>query len=115
MLAGDAKRAELYSLLSRAYYGSGRIKDAYDALRTAARLEPDDERRQAEEHPRCGHGVERRRRARLDRHVPPIVEPIARRNACESRSMMGRSIYGGEFTPGKKSGQYSARSAMRQV
>ena len=43
MLAGDAKRAELHSLLSRAYYGSGRIKDAYDALRTAARLEPETE------------------------------------------------------------------------
>ena len=43
MLAGDAKRAELQSLLSRAYYGSGRIKDAYDALRTAARLEPETE------------------------------------------------------------------------
>jgi tetratricopeptide (TPR) repeat protein len=43
MLAGEVKRAELYSLLSRAYYGSGRIKDAYDALRTAARLEPETE------------------------------------------------------------------------
>jgi predicted Zn-dependent protease len=43
MLAGDVKRAELYSLLSRAYYDSGRIKDAYDALRTAARLEPETE------------------------------------------------------------------------
>jgi tetratricopeptide (TPR) repeat protein len=43
MLAADMKRAELYSLLSRAYYGTGRIKDAYDALRTAARLEPEKE------------------------------------------------------------------------
>jgi tetratricopeptide (TPR) repeat protein len=43
MLAGDTKRAELYSLLSRAYYGTGRIKDAYDALRTAARIEPETE------------------------------------------------------------------------
>jgi tetratricopeptide (TPR) repeat protein len=43
MIAGGAKRAELHSLLSRAYYGAGRIKDAYDALRTAARLEPESE------------------------------------------------------------------------
>ena len=41
MLAADGSRAELHSLLSRAYYGKGRIKDAYDALRTAARLEPE--------------------------------------------------------------------------
>jgi tetratricopeptide (TPR) repeat protein len=43
MLAPDMKHAEVYSLLSRAYYGTGRIKDAYDALRTAARLEPEKE------------------------------------------------------------------------
>ncbi len=43
MLAGGTIRAELYSLVSRAYYGAGRIKDAYDALRTAARMEPETE------------------------------------------------------------------------
>jgi predicted Zn-dependent protease len=43
MIAADAARAELHSLLSRANYGRGRIKDAYDALRTAARLEPETE------------------------------------------------------------------------
>ena len=43
MVARDTPRAELYSLVSRAYYGSGRIKDAYDALRAAARLEPETE------------------------------------------------------------------------
>ena len=34
------------------------------------------------------------------------VEPIAKRNACESRSMTARSIYGDEFTPGRKSARY---------
>jgi tetratricopeptide (TPR) repeat protein len=31
---------ELYNLASRAYLGAGRLQEAYDALRTAARLEP---------------------------------------------------------------------------
>jgi tetratricopeptide (TPR) repeat protein len=35
-----ARPAELYSLVSRAFVGAGRLKDAYDALREAARLEP---------------------------------------------------------------------------
>jgi tetratricopeptide (TPR) repeat protein len=34
------KTAELYNLVSRAYVGTDRLKDAYDALREAARLEP---------------------------------------------------------------------------
>lgn len=41
MIAEGATRAELHSLASRAYYGAGRIKEAYDALRTAARMEPE--------------------------------------------------------------------------
>jgi tetratricopeptide (TPR) repeat protein len=36
---GDA-RAELYNLAARAYEGAGRVQEAYDALRDAARLEP---------------------------------------------------------------------------
>jgi tetratricopeptide (TPR) repeat protein len=36
---GDAP-AELYNLAARAYLGAGRIQQAYDALRTAVRLEP---------------------------------------------------------------------------
>jgi predicted Zn-dependent protease len=43
MFARDFKTGELYNLLSRAYYGTGRIKDAYDALREATRLEPGNE------------------------------------------------------------------------
>lgn len=34
------RRAELYNLVSRAYLEAGRLQEAYDALRTAARLEP---------------------------------------------------------------------------
>ena len=33
-------KAELYNLVSRAYVQAGRIKEAYDALRDATRLEP---------------------------------------------------------------------------
>jgi Flp pilus assembly protein TadD len=39
---GEA-RAELYNLAARAYEGAGRVQDAYDALRQAARLEPTSE------------------------------------------------------------------------
>ncbi len=35
-----SKAAELHSLVSRAYVKAGRIKEAYDALRQASRLEP---------------------------------------------------------------------------
>ena len=41
MVAAGAGRGELYNLVSRAYFKLGRIKDAYDALRTATRLEPE--------------------------------------------------------------------------
>lgn len=34
------QRAELYNLVSEAYVKSGRVQEAYDALRTATRLEP---------------------------------------------------------------------------
>jgi tetratricopeptide (TPR) repeat protein len=37
--AGNAP-AELYNLAARAYLGAGRLQEAYDALRTAVRLEP---------------------------------------------------------------------------
>jgi tetratricopeptide (TPR) repeat protein len=36
----DMKRAELYSLVAQAYLKTERIKEAYDALREATRLEP---------------------------------------------------------------------------
>lgn len=38
--AATAVPAEFYNLLSRAYAGAGRIQEAYDALRTATRIEP---------------------------------------------------------------------------
>ena len=41
MIASGAANGELHSLMSRAYLKVGRIKDAYDALRTAIRLEPE--------------------------------------------------------------------------
>jgi tetratricopeptide (TPR) repeat protein len=40
LLAEGRKPAELYNLLSEAYVAAGRIKEAYEALRTATRLEP---------------------------------------------------------------------------
>lgn len=43
LLSGNFRRAELYNLLSRAYAQSGRIHDAYEALRTATRIDPLDE------------------------------------------------------------------------
>jgi len=43
MLAQGHRKAELHNLLSRAYAQSGRIQEAYDALRTATKIEPRDE------------------------------------------------------------------------
>lgn len=48
ILAGEKltqtyRKAELYNLLSRAYEGEGNTQRAYDALRTATQIEPDDE------------------------------------------------------------------------
>jgi Flp pilus assembly protein TadD len=40
LLGQGLQPAELHNLLSRAYLQAGRVKDAYDALRTATRLEP---------------------------------------------------------------------------
>ncbi len=40
LLAQGLKRAELYSLVARAYANTTRIKEAYDALREATRLDP---------------------------------------------------------------------------
>ncbi len=40
MFAAGTKAAELYNLVSRAYLKKDRIKDAYDALRSATRIEP---------------------------------------------------------------------------
>lgn len=37
------RRAELYNLVSEAYVKTGQLQEAYDALRTATRLEPDSE------------------------------------------------------------------------
>lgn len=45
LFAAGTTKGELYNLVSRAYVKVGRIKDAYDVLRTAARIEPE-----AEEH-----------------------------------------------------------------
>ena len=35
------RKGELYNLVARVYLKLGRIKDAYDALRTATRIEPE--------------------------------------------------------------------------
>jgi tetratricopeptide (TPR) repeat protein len=40
LFATGTRPAELYNLVSRAYAAAGRVQEAYDALRTAARLEP---------------------------------------------------------------------------
>ncbi len=40
LFATGMRSAELYNLVSRAYAASGRIKEAYDALREATRIEP---------------------------------------------------------------------------
>ena len=40
LLAQGLKHAELYSLVARAYANTARIKEAYDALREATRLDP---------------------------------------------------------------------------
>lgn len=45
LFAAGTTKGELYNLVARAYLKLGRIKDAYDVLRTAARIEPE-----AEEH-----------------------------------------------------------------
>ena len=42
-LAKGAARAELHNLLSQAYEGNGQTVEAYNALRTATRLDPNDE------------------------------------------------------------------------
>ena len=41
IIAAGTVKGELHNLMSRAYLKLGRIKDAYEALRTAARLEPE--------------------------------------------------------------------------
>lgn len=43
LLRANHRTGELYNLVSRAYAASDRIQEAYDALRTAARLEPSQE------------------------------------------------------------------------
>jgi tetratricopeptide (TPR) repeat protein len=43
MLAAGHRKAEIYNLLAQAYEQGGRTKQAYDALRLAAELEPQDE------------------------------------------------------------------------
>jgi predicted Zn-dependent protease len=43
LFRANQRTAELYNLVSRAYVGADRIQEAYDALRTAARLEPSEE------------------------------------------------------------------------
>ena len=43
MLAQGRQKAELYNLLSQAYAQSGRTQEAYDALRTATKIDPRDE------------------------------------------------------------------------
>jgi tetratricopeptide (TPR) repeat protein len=42
LIAQGYKRAELYNLLARAYESEGKIKNAYDALRTATVIDPAD-------------------------------------------------------------------------
>ncbi|MGH9853470.1 MAG: tetratricopeptide repeat protein, partial [Blastocatellia bacterium] len=43
MLVQGYRKAELYNLLSRAYAESGRTQEAYEALRTATKIDPRDE------------------------------------------------------------------------
>ena len=43
LTAQGYQRAELYNLISEAYLKTDRVQDAYDALRTATRLEPESE------------------------------------------------------------------------
>jgi tetratricopeptide (TPR) repeat protein len=43
LIAQGYQRAELYNLISEAYLKTDRVQDAYDALRTATRLEPEAE------------------------------------------------------------------------
>jgi len=43
LLSHGHQKAELYNLLSRAYSQSGRTQEAYDALRTATKIDPRDE------------------------------------------------------------------------
>ena len=43
LLARGHRKAELYNLLSIAYARSGRVQEAYDALRTATKIDPLDE------------------------------------------------------------------------
>ena len=43
LFRANHRTGELYNLVSRAYVATNRIQDAYDALRTAARLEPTQE------------------------------------------------------------------------
>jgi len=43
MLASGHRKAEIYNLLAQAYEKAGKVKEAYDALRMAAELEPQDE------------------------------------------------------------------------
>jgi tetratricopeptide (TPR) repeat protein len=43
LFRANQRTGELFNLVSRAYVGANRIQEAYDALRTAARLEPSEE------------------------------------------------------------------------
>jgi tetratricopeptide (TPR) repeat protein len=43
MVGRGQQKAEIYNLLAQAYAASGRIQEAYDALRTATRIDPRDE------------------------------------------------------------------------
>ena len=40
MVAHGFRRAELYNVLSQAYEGDGKTREAYNALRTATEIEP---------------------------------------------------------------------------
>jgi Flp pilus assembly protein TadD len=48
LLAEGNRRADLYNLLAEAYLKSGRLQQAYDALRTATQLDPDSEENYAD-------------------------------------------------------------------
>ena len=43
-MAREHPTAELYNLLSRSYEAAGRTQQAYDSLRSAAQIDPKDER-----------------------------------------------------------------------
>ena len=81
LLAAEPRRAELQSLAAQAFAKAGRVKDAYDALRAATVLEPDEPGALSRSGQPLHRARELRSRARDRRHRPAeesrIVGPAA--------------------------------------